>query len=296
MHHAVTLEALRVLQAIDEKGSFAAAADALFKVPSALTYTVQKLESDLGVSLFDRKGQKAIMTSAGRMLLKDGRELLLATSRLEQKVRQVESGWETHITIAKDTIIPDEPLFNVLSEFCQMDKQVEFSIVDEALGGGWDALYSQRADIAIGVTGDVAKGVYNLDVIGEVEFVFAVSNDHPLADFVGIVEANHISEFPAIIVADSSRTLPQRSSGLFESKQQIRVGSMASKVQAQRQGLGVGFLPLHMAKPWLDSGELVAKATSIPRPPIPVYMAYEKGKDGRGLKWLSEKLAQVQWI
>ena len=296
MHNAVTLEALRVLQAIDEKGSFAAAADALFKVPSALTYTVQKLESDLGVTLFDRKGQKAVMTSAGRMLLDDGRELLLAASRLEQKVKQIESGWETHLTIAKDTIIPDVPLFDVLKEFCAMDKQVEFRIIEEALGGGWDALYSQRADIAIGVTGEVAKGVYKLDVIGQIEFVFAVAKEHPLADFIGILEANHISDYPAIIVADSSRTLPQRSSGLFESKQKIRVGSMQSKVKAQSQGLGVGFLPLHMAKPLLDSGDLVAKATSIPRPPIPVYMAYEKSKEGRGLKWISEKLAQQAWF
>ena len=188
MHHAVTLEALRVLQAIDEKGSFAAAADALYKVPSALTYSVQKLESDLGVSLFDRKGQKAVMTAAGRLVLQDGKVLLTAASRLENKVRQLESGWETHLTLAKDTLIPDAPLFEVLGEFCQLDKQVEFKIIDETLGGGWDALYSQRADVALGVTGEVAKGVYHLDVIGEVEFVFAVAASHPLADFVGILE------------------------------------------------------------------------------------------------------------
>ena len=41
---ALTLEAIRVLDAIDRRGSFAAAADELGKVPSALSYTVQKLE------------------------------------------------------------------------------------------------------------------------------------------------------------------------------------------------------------------------------------------------------------
>ena len=58
MAYAVTLEALRVLEAIHQLGSFAAAAEALFKVPSALTYTVKKLEEDLGVALFDRSRQK----------------------------------------------------------------------------------------------------------------------------------------------------------------------------------------------------------------------------------------------
>jgi len=41
MRHAITLESLRVLDAIDRKGSFGAAAEMLFKVPSALSYTVQ---------------------------------------------------------------------------------------------------------------------------------------------------------------------------------------------------------------------------------------------------------------
>ena len=54
MKHTVTLEALEILDAIDRKGSFAAAANALYRVPSAITYNVQKLEEDLGVVLFKR--------------------------------------------------------------------------------------------------------------------------------------------------------------------------------------------------------------------------------------------------
>lgn len=50
---ALTLEALRVMDAIDRRGSFAAAADELGRVPSALSYTMQKLEEELDVVLFD---------------------------------------------------------------------------------------------------------------------------------------------------------------------------------------------------------------------------------------------------
>ncbi len=38
----LTLESLRTLDAIDRRGSFAAAAEELAKVPSALSYSVQK--------------------------------------------------------------------------------------------------------------------------------------------------------------------------------------------------------------------------------------------------------------
>ena len=47
----ISLEALEVIDAIERKGSFAAAATVLNKVPSAISYTVQKLEQDLGVTL-----------------------------------------------------------------------------------------------------------------------------------------------------------------------------------------------------------------------------------------------------
>ena len=129
----------------------------------------------------------------------------------------------------------------MLGEFCSLDKHVEVSIIDESLGGGWDALHSGRADLALGVTGELPKGQYHAIEIGEIEFVFAVAAAHPLATFVGQLCAEEISQYPSVIVADSSRYLPERSSGLFDSKQQIRVHSMEAKIEAQLLGLGVGF-------------------------------------------------------
>ena len=78
MHTAITIDALRVLDAIDRRGSFAGAASELFRVPSAISYTVQKLEEDLDVAIFDRTGHRAALTSAGRYLLREGRALLEA--------------------------------------------------------------------------------------------------------------------------------------------------------------------------------------------------------------------------
>ena len=78
---ALTLEALRVMDAIDRRGSFAAAADELGRVPSALSYTMQKLEEELDVVLFDRSGHRTKFTNVGRMLLARGRVLLEAADK-----------------------------------------------------------------------------------------------------------------------------------------------------------------------------------------------------------------------
>lgn len=296
MRHAITLDAIRVLEMIHQKGSFAAAAEALFKVPSAITYTMQKLEADLGVVIFDRSAKRAVLTAAGKLVLEEGSALLQASNRLEEKVHQLESGWEASLIIAKDTIVSDRQLFDIIGRFCELDKQVEITVVEEVLGGGWDALHTKRADIAIGLTGELPKGQFSVHPMGEVEFVFAVASDHPLANFIGLIEPQHIKQYPSIVVADSSRTLPGRSSGIFDSKQSIRVGSMQSKIQAQLQGVGVGFLPLHMIKNHLAEGKLIAKACTIPRPNIPVYLAAEKSKQGKALTWFCQQLAQQPWF
>src|SRR5258706_11586381 len=72
----LSLEALQVLDAIDRKGSFAAAAEELHRVPSAVTYSMRQLESALGVEVFDRGGHRAGLTEAGKALLSQGSELL----------------------------------------------------------------------------------------------------------------------------------------------------------------------------------------------------------------------------
>ncbi|MEA7538852.1 LysR family transcriptional regulator, partial [Salmonella enterica subsp. enterica serovar Virginia] len=40
-----------------------------FKTPSALSYTVHKLENDLNIQLLDRSGHRARFTRTGKMLL-----------------------------------------------------------------------------------------------------------------------------------------------------------------------------------------------------------------------------------
>ena len=62
------LDVLMILDAL-ERRQFAAASAKLYKTPSALSYTVHKLESDLNIQLLDRSGHRAKFTRTGKMLL-----------------------------------------------------------------------------------------------------------------------------------------------------------------------------------------------------------------------------------
>lgn len=69
---ALTLEALRAMDAIDRRGSFAAAADDYGTRAFRISYTMQKLEEELDVVPFDRSGHRTKFTNVGRMLLSEG--------------------------------------------------------------------------------------------------------------------------------------------------------------------------------------------------------------------------------
>ena len=87
MPRKLTLDALRVLDAIDHHGSFSAAAQALHRVPSKITYTVKSLEQELEIKLFRRVGRKSVLTPAGLTLLEEGRQLLQAADLMVEEGR-----------------------------------------------------------------------------------------------------------------------------------------------------------------------------------------------------------------
>ena len=42
-------------------------------------------------------------------------------------------------------------------------------------------------------------------------------------------------------------------------------------------------------------GELIAKASSIPRDKLPLYLAWHKQSQGQALSWFSQQLTAVNW-
>lgn len=126
------------------------------------------------------------------------------------------------------------------------------------------------------------------------EWVFAVSPSHPLAKAKEPLERESVSAHRAIVVADSSRRLDVRSYGVLGGQAALAVPSMRAKIQAQRDGLGVGWLPLHRVMALLKRGELVEKRMADPREPNTLYVGWRGDHEGRALGWWVEQLKQTR--
>lgn len=287
----ITLEALQILDAIDSRGSFAAAAQALHRVPSALTHAVSKLERDLGFAPFERAGRRAVLTAAGRSLLEDGRTLLRAAGELECRARRIATGWENELRIALTALVDASLLFPLMEKFYRQLSGTRLRLSYEVLGGGWDALATDRADLAIGASGDAPPGGgYRTRPFGEVEFVFVVAPRHPLASAREPIAAAEIQRHRAVAVADTSRQLLARSSGLLTGQDVLTVPDMAAKAAAHVAGLGVGHLPRPVAEREAAAGRLLIKGIEEAREPVPLLLAWRSGHEGRALAWFLEQL------
>ncbi|MBK6982787.1 MAG: LysR family transcriptional regulator [Betaproteobacteria bacterium] len=287
----LTLEALEVLDAIDRRGSFAAAADELHRVPSAITYSVQQMEEALDVLLFDRTGHRAKLTEAGRELLKEGRHLLRAAADLECRVRQVAKGWESELRIAVSAIIGADKLLGLVSEFYEAGSGTRLRFLHEVLGGTWDALASGRADLAIGASGDApAGGAYAAMPIGRLEMVLVAAPFHPLAKAPPPVTEAMLLRHRAVSVAASSRLLPPRTVGLISGQDVLTVATLEAKVAAHGAGLGVGWLPRWIAEREAWAGRLAILEAEAGRPSGEIVAAWRPATAGKALKWFVKRL------
>ncbi|HSV53939.1 MAG TPA: LysR family transcriptional regulator [Burkholderiaceae bacterium] len=285
----LTPDALAMLQAIAEAGSFAAAARALGLVPSALTYRVRQIEDALDVLLFDRSSRQARLTEAGTELLREGARLLEEIDAVANRVKRVATGWEPQLTIAVDSIISRNTLMELCEAFFALNPPTRLKLREEALSGTLAALTSGQADLAIGVALE-AGTLANLQSqpLGSMAFVYAVAPHHPLATADEPLSDELLRQHRAVAVADSVQRGGGVTIGLIGGQDVFTVPGMPAKLQAQLRGLGAGFLPENLARPHIETGRLVAKLVARPTRLVRVSYAWRTPGDtrrGRALQW-----------
>lgn len=287
----LSLEALQIIDAIDRRGSFSKAGVELHRVPSTISYTVGKLEADLGVQVFERNGPRIVLTPAGRELLKEGRFLLKAAHELEHRVKRVASGWETELGIGMDGMFSGMAFKDELCEFYQVAKHTRLRLIEETLSGTWESLLERRVDLLVGVPGEGPPGGgYVAHPIGQMKFVFVVAPGHPLASVQVPLGRLQLHDHRAIVVADSARSMARRTVGLLLGQDALTVPTMQLKYELQLAGLGFGFMPEPSARAAIADGRLVEKQIEEMRTAETFYLAWRVGEDGAALRWWRERM------
>jgi DNA-binding transcriptional LysR family regulator len=288
----LTLDALIVLDAIDRAGSFAAGAEQLFRVPSAVSYTIHKLEQDLGVTIFDRSGHRAKLTRAGAQLLKDGRALLRLAEEIERKVKQVDAGWEARLAIAVGDVVPRSAVYPLLGAFYDEPEHqsIYLQVTTEAQATCWETLLAGRSDLVIGAPepGPNVEG-YHTQSLGEVELVLVVPLTHPLARAEEPLPNDVFAQYRVVRQAAwPFFTRPERAR-----EELVTVDDYNSQVEAIRHGLGIGCVPAYLVREDVEAKRLVTKAVAD-APKLRLVAAWRTAGTGHGLQWFVDQLGDEE--
>src|ERR1700730_2054222 len=131
----ISLEHWRSLLAVVDAGGYAQAAAVLHKSQSAVTYAVQKMESLLGVKIFEVVGRKAHLTSTGGVLYRRAKALLDEASALEAAAGTLAAGWEGGRRLSGGIRFPTWALLQSFARFGEERPLTRLELYENVLSG-----------------------------------------------------------------------------------------------------------------------------------------------------------------
>lgn len=248
----VTLEQWRALAAVVDAGGYAQAAAALHKSQSAVTYAVQKLESQLGVKAFVIEGRKAVLTPTGQLLHRRARALLDDASGAERAARALSAGWEAQIRLAVEVVFPTWLLLKCLERFGAESPNTRIEVIESVLGGTGEALLQGHADLAI--SPQVPPGFLG-EALLRVRVIPVAHPAHPLHAVKRKLTLRDLAAHRHLVVRDTGTRRDARSMSV-DVAQRWTVSNMSTSIQAARMGFGFAWFPEDKIRDELAAGTL----------------------------------------
>lgn len=248
----ITLDQWRTMIAVVDAGGYAQAAAALHKSQSSVTYAVQKIESLLGVKVFEIHGRKAMLTPTGQFLYRRARALLDESAALERAATRLSAGWEAEIRIAAEIIFPTWMLLDCFDRLAVESPHTRIELIESVLGGTTEALLQGQVDLAIASM--VPPGFLGTPLM-RMRFIPVASPTHPLHALGRELTLQDLRAHRHLVVRESGT---KRNSKMLtvDVTQRWTVSQSATSIEAVRKGYGFAWFSEEKIRDELRDGSL----------------------------------------
>lgn len=253
-----SLDQLRVLIAVVEAGSLAAAGRRLGRATSAVSYALGNLETQLGVAVFERRATRRLqLTEAGKVVLAEACALTRGVDGLRARVKGLADGLEAEVSIAVDVMLPTDRLVAALTGFQAAWPTVAIRLHVEALGAVTQLVQDDVA--SLGVSGPLHTIAPEMErhALPGVEMIPVAAPGHPLT--APGIAAGMARDHLQLVLTDRSALTAGRDFGV-QALHSWRLADLGAKHALLRAGAGWGNMPEPMVREDIAAGRLIRLA------------------------------------
>jgi DNA-binding transcriptional LysR family regulator len=164
------LDTLRTLSVAHDLGGLAQAAEQLGRTPSAISLQMKRLQEELGMSLFRKRGRGLALTEAGEVALAYARRILALNDELLDTMQGANLAGHIRIGCPQDfaPILP-----SVLSQFASFYPRMQIELAIEGNSALADAIENSRIDLAVVIGHETRPTAHT---VGQLELVWIASS------------------------------------------------------------------------------------------------------------------------
>lgn len=269
---------LEVLVTVAQEQSFSRAAKTLHRTQPAVSQAIQRLELELGESLFDRSSKDGTLTAAGRVLFDVAQQMLNLRLGAHAALKELKDLHRGKLTLSANEytvmyLLPVIPVFRARHPHIKVEvkRSLASRIPAEILG----------RDIEIGVVsykpGDAA--IASVPVMTD-ELALIVPPNHPLANKeVVSVKDLGAESFVAHNVASPYREKVVRTFEKYKTPLNIsmEMPTLEAIKRFVEQGMGVALVPRLTAQSEIARKQVVAVTVREMRLERSIHLIYRKG-------------------
>jgi DNA-binding transcriptional LysR family regulator len=180
---AMELRQLRHFVAVADELNFTRAAEHCNITQPALTRSIEALEDELGVILFDRSKRQIQLTASGQSFLEDARKTLGYVHRATQNVQR--SSQRQHLSVGLSSIQNFPFLTPTLEQFHREHQDVDIEIKELFTRGQLAALNEGTLDVGF-MFFPIDDDNISTQIVWREPFVILLPAVHPLAELAEI--------------------------------------------------------------------------------------------------------------
>lgn len=248
----ISLDQWLAFKTVIDTGSYAAAAEALNKSQSSVSYAIGRLNDQLPEPVLSLQGRKATLTEAGSVLYRHAQSLINQAAQTESVARSLAQGFESEVTLALDVLIEVSNLTCAFEAFSKAFPFTRIRVLETSLSGTTEALLEKQADLVI--TGSVPTGFLGTPLL-PVHMIPVAVPSHPLAQERGPVSEMQLRAHRQVVMRDTGSRREQ-DVGWLGAEQRWTVSHFSSSIKLLKSGLVFAFMPQNWVQQELERGEL----------------------------------------